>query len=82
MSDSAGRDNDFDTEFGDDLVRPAERLRDARPTPSLPFTAALRSSFDAPSPSAVDRPRTRVLIVSFGGAGALLLAVGALVTFL
>jgi hypothetical protein len=70
-------------EYPDDLVTLAERLRTGRPAPSVALRRQIQEvivgarEFDAPDPR-----RTTTLIAAFGAAGTLLLAAGAVITFL
>ena len=70
-------------EYPDDLVTLAERLRTDRPAPSVALRRRLQEvlggagELDPPAPR-----RTTGLIAAFGTAGTLLLAAGAVITFL
>jgi hypothetical protein len=73
--------DDFDSDLPADVTALALRLRDARPTPSSVFASRMQAELEASSPADF-APRGRTLIVAFATAGTLLLAIGALVTFL
>jgi hypothetical protein len=75
-------DDDSGIEFGEDLMRVAGRLRDARPRPSGAFESVLRARVEALSHSPLGPRHARQMMIVFGLAGALLLAVGALFTLL
>jgi hypothetical protein len=69
-------------EYPDDIAALAERLRAGRPAPSAALRRRLQDGLSAGRFDEPDPRRTRALIASFGAAGTLLLAAGAVVTFL
>lgn len=73
--------DDFDAELPADVMALTLRLREARPPPSSVFASRMHTRLEAMS-SLGPEPRGGALIVAFAAAGAVLLALGALVTFL
>ncbi len=73
--------DDFDADLPADVTALTVRLRDGRPSPSGVFASRMHAELQAMS-SPVREPRAGALIVAFAMAGALLLALAALVTFL
>jgi hypothetical protein len=70
-------------EYPDDLAALAERLRTGRPAPSVAVRRRLQDVIlGAGESDAPDPRRTTTLIAAFGAAGTLLLAAGAVITFL
>ena len=79
MNDPHDTAGDAESERGQDLVRLAHRLRQARPVPTPAFVARVRRAVIDIGTSEIETPwRLRARIAAYALAGALLLVLGVL----